>query len=64
MLTYIFFFSKFSEAKGQIDERDVHRLMTDDDYADLFLQWANCHEDAVKLVLKCFKWRHEKRVNG
>jgi len=39
-------------------------LMNDDDYTDLFLQWANCHEDAIKLVLKCFKWRHEKRVNG
>ena len=52
------------DSKDLFDDRDVERFMTNDSYASLFLDWTNCEEDAVKLVLKCFKWRREKKVNG
>ena len=57
-------FKLLTDAKGFVDDRDVERFMTNDDYADLFLQWSKSEEDAIKLVLKCFKWRWENRVNG
>ena len=54
----------FVDSKDLVDSRDVKRFMSDDDYADLFLEWSRSEEEAVKLVLKCFKWRHERKVNG
>ena len=53
-----------TDIKSEIDQRDVDRFMTDDKYAALFVQWSKKVEDAPNLVVKCFKWRHEQKING
>ena len=54
----------FADAKAEVDDRDVQRLMSDDEYAALFVQWSKKEEDAPKLVLKCLKWRLQNKING
>ena len=56
--------SWFAGIKSEIDQRDVDRLMTDDKYAALFVQWSKKEEDTPNLVVKSFKWRHEQKING